>query len=211
MFNRELIDSFNKLRYQLYTDDIRNSLGKRTRFRNRFRTTQGKLLILLRVCNFLERLQMPLISHLPFRLFRYLCMKKLYQVQACLLVEISHHTKIGVGLYLPHPNGVIIHPNTVIGNNCMILQQVTIGNNIAKGKDNLAVIGDNVMIGAGAKIIGPCKIGNNVVIGANAVVTKDVPNNSVVGGIPAKLISHNVPPPHNGHYVSYDEFIAQSR
>lgn len=103
-------------------------------------------------------------------------------------VEISPYTKIGKGLYLPHINGIIIHPKTIIGNHCTILQQVTIGNNIKKGKDNLAVIGNKVVIGAGAKIIGPCKIEDNVIIGANAVVTKDIASNSIVAGVPARVI-----------------------
>jgi len=106
-------------------------------------------------------------------------------------IEISSSMKLGKKLYLPHPNGIIIHPKTIIGDNCRILQQVTIGNNISKGKDNLPVIGNNVTIGAGAKIIGPCKIGNNVVIGANSVVVKDIPDNYIVAGVPAKIIRVN--------------------
>ncbi len=82
--------------------------------------------------------------------------------------------------HLPHGlNGIIIHPETVVGENCTIYQQVT----IAGKNGRSAEIGDNVSIGAGAKIIGGVKIGSNVIIGANTVVTKDCPDNSkVVGG-----------------------------
>jgi len=82
---------------------------------------------------------------------------------------------------LPHHlNGIIVSHNAVIGNNCTIFHQVTIGSNF---KNNDAPeIGNNVIIGAGAKLIGNIKIGNNVKIGANAVVTKDVPDNKTVIG-----------------------------
>jgi serine O-acetyltransferase len=73
------------------------------------------------------------------------------------------------------------------GKNCTIYQNVTIA-----GKDNFEpVIGDNVVIGAGAVIIGNVNIGNNVIVGANAVVTKDFPDNCTVGGVPARIIKVN--------------------
>ena len=100
-------------------------------------------------------------------------------------IELNQHTKIGYGLRLPHKGGIVIHPAAVIGNNCEIMQGVTIGNNILKDRDAVATIGDNVLICAGAKIIGAVTIGNNVVIGANAVVTKDVPDGTIVAGVPA--------------------------
>ena len=71
-----------------------------------------------------------------------------------------------------------------IGNNCMINQQVTIG--WANG--GAPVIGDNVWIASGAKVLGPVTIGNDVIIGANAVVIKDIPAHSIVAGVPAKII-----------------------
>lgn len=70
-----------------------------------------------------------------------------------------------------------------MGENCQIYQQVTIGNN-----GGIPTIGNNVEICAGAKVIGPITIGDDVVIGANAVVTKNIPSHSVVVGIPAKII-----------------------
>lgn len=85
---------------------------------------------------------------------------------------------------LPHGlNGIIIHPRVKIGKNCTIYQQVTIG----KGTHNPATIGDNCIIGAGAKIIGDVKIGNNVTIGANCVVIKDIPDNCTAVGVPAEV------------------------
>lgn len=86
---------------------------------------------------------------------------------------------------LPHHlNGIIISHKAKIGANCIICQQVTIAE---KGYD-AATIGDNVLLGAGAKILGGIKIGNNAKIGANAVVLQDVPDNCTAVGNPAKII-----------------------
>jgi serine O-acetyltransferase len=86
-------------------------------------------------------------------------------------------------------NGIIISDKAIIGRNVIIRQQVTIG---TKTQDEMApIIGDDVVIGAGAKIIGEIRIGKNAVIGANAVVVHDVPDNCIVGGVPAKIIGYN--------------------
>lgn len=98
--------------------------------------------------------------------------------------DIPLRTRIGGGLLLPHPNGIVIHPDVTIGPNCLIFQQVTVG----ATERGVPIIGGHVDIGAGAKIIGPIRIGSHSVIGANAVVTRDVPAGSVVAGIPARVI-----------------------
>ena len=90
--------------------------------------------------------------------------------------------------------GVVVHEKAVIGRNTQILQHVTIGGNMGKKKviegieASAPVIGENVVIGAGAKILGPVKIGDNAKIGAGAVVMIDVPEGGVAVGVPAKLI-----------------------
>ena len=92
--------------------------------------------------------------------------------------------RIGPGLFLQHCFSTIIVADS-IGENCWINQQVTIG----YSKDERApIIGDNVNINAGAKVIGSIRIGNNVKIGANAVVVKDVPDNCTVVGVPAYIV-----------------------
>lgn len=80
----------------------------------------------------------------------------------------------------------MIHSTAVIGDNARIFHQVTIG---IKDKGTAARIGDNVLIGAGAKVIGDVSIGNDVAIGANSVVTKSFENDKVIAGIPAKIIN----------------------
>lgn len=100
--------------------------------------------------------------------------------QECLYIKTS---QIGGGLYIQHGFATIITAES-IGKNVWINQQVTIGYN----GDKAPIIGDNVVIYAGAKVVGGVRVGNNVTIGANAVVTKDIPDNSVVGGVPAKII-----------------------
>ena len=94
---------------------------------------------------------------------------------------------------LPHGfHGVFISKDAKIGKDVTIYHQVTIGSIESKGSKHpgAPVIGNNVLIGAGAKILGGITIGNNVKIGANAVVVDDVPNNCVVVGVPGKVIKH---------------------
>lgn len=86
--------------------------------------------------------------------------------------------------------GIVIHPNAIIGEYNVIRQHVSIGTNAKSGEGSLApVIGNHVMIGAGACILGNITIGNNVTIGANAVVLDDVPDNCIAVGVPARIIN----------------------
>ena len=87
---------------------------------------------------------------------------------------------------------VVIHARTVIGKNCTIGTCVTIGGK--SGWFEVPVIGDNVQISSGTKILGPIHIGSNVFIGANSVVTRDVPSNCVVAGVPARILRENMTP-----------------
>ena len=100
-------------------------------------------------------------------------------------LDIPARTEIGAGLCIHHPQNIIVAPTTTIGENCTIYHGVTVGRGPMPGTPK---IGDNVVIYAGAKILGGITIGDNVEIGANAVVTRDVPSNSVVSAPTARAI-----------------------
>ena len=103
-------------------------------------------------------------------------------------IEIHPGAKIGKRFFIDHGMGVVIGETTEIGDDVTIYHQVTLGGVSTKKGKRHPTIGNNVVIGAGAKILGPIKIGNNVKIGANSVVIKDVPDNSTVVGIPGKIV-----------------------
>jgi serine O-acetyltransferase len=113
----------------------------------------------------------------------------LYHLTFKLGILIPHSTSIGSGFYLGHFGGIIIHEKSKIGKNCNISHGVTIGQANRGRNRGYPTLGNNIYIGPGAKIVGAVKIGNNVAIGANCVVTKDIPDNSVVVGVPGKIIS----------------------
>lgn len=97
--------------------------------------------------------------------------------------DIPLTCRIGGGLLLPHPNGIVIHPDAEVGPNCLILHQVTLAN-----VDGVPSVGGHVDIGAGAKLLGPIRIGDHAQIGANAVVLTDVPAGATAVGIPARIL-----------------------
>ncbi len=104
-------------------------------------------------------------------------------------VEIHPGAKIGKGLLIDHGAGVVIGETAVVGDNCTIYQGVTLG---GTGKDvgkRHPTIGNNVMIGSGAKVLGPVKVGDNSKIAAGAVVLNEVPADSTAVGVPARVIS----------------------
>lgn len=133
-------------------------------------------IIFYRIGNFCHKYKIPFVS-----IFMKLIIRIIYNC------AIDCSTIIGKKTFLAYGGiGVVIHKKSVIGSNVNIGQQVTIGGK--SGNPNLPVIGNNVFIGAGAKILGDVKIGDNVIIGANSVVIKDVLANTTVAGIPARVI-----------------------
>lgn len=104
-------------------------------------------------------------------------------------VEISPMAQIGPGFRLVHSLGTVIGNNSVVGENCTIYQQVTLGTaNVQKGRVDYPVIEDGVVLYAGSKIIGGIRVGKGAVVAANAVVLWDVEEGTTVGGIPAKRL-----------------------
>ena len=104
-------------------------------------------------------------------------------------IEIHPGAKIGRRLFIDHGMGIVIGETSTIGDDCTIYHSATLGGT-GKDKDKRHPdLGNNVMVGAGAKILGPIKIGNNVKIGANAVVLKNVSDDRTVVGIPGRIIN----------------------
>lgn len=103
-------------------------------------------------------------------------------------IEIHPAATIGEGLFIDHGVGVVIGETAEIGKNCTIYQGVTLG---GTGKDHgkrHPTLGDNVLVGAGAKVLGPVKIGNNVRIAAGAVVLDNIPDDCTAVGVPARVV-----------------------
>jgi serine O-acetyltransferase len=106
-------------------------------------------------------------------------------------IEIHPGAEIGKDFFIDHGSGTVIGETSVIGANVTIYQNVSLGGTSLKQEKRHPTVGNNVVIGAGAKLLGPIIIGDNVRIGANSVVTKDVPPNSVVVGVPGRIVSRN--------------------
>ncbi|MFH1798106.1 MAG: serine O-acetyltransferase EpsC [Candidatus Omnitrophota bacterium] len=102
-------------------------------------------------------------------------------------IEIHPGARIGKGLFIDHGMGVVIGETAVIGDNVTLFQGVTLGGTGKEKGKRHPTLGDNVVVGAGAKILGNIEIGNNVLIGANAVVLRDVPPDSTVVGVPGRV------------------------
>lgn len=133
-----------------------------------------------RISHFLWRCHVPLLPKMITMAIRF-----------GFAAYIPHSATIGKGVVLGY-NGlcIVIHGRTVIGDGSHIDQQVTIGG--TSKKVEVPVLGKNVYVGAGAKILGPVTIGDDVVIGANAVVVTSIPSHSLAVGVPAKVIKSGI-------------------
>lgn len=100
-------------------------------------------------------------------------------------VDINREATIAPSVRLPHPNGVVIHRDAVVEDDCLIMQQVTLGQTAKPGAPHVC---RGAYIGAGAKVLGAVRIGRNARVGANAVVLADVPDNCTAVGVPARII-----------------------
>ncbi|WP_297517224.1 serine acetyltransferase [Flavobacterium sp.] len=126
--------------------------------------------------------------------FRMLVMLPMYVwqkgVEIMTGISIPASAQIGHSFYMAHFGGIILNSNTIIGNNCNISQGVTIGVSGLGVKRGVPIIGNNVYIGANAVIAGKISISDNSLIGACSLVSSDVPENGVVVGVPAILVSN---------------------
>ena len=138
-------------------------------------------ILIHRINHFLWGIHIPVIPRLLSHAMRFLTG-----------IEIHPAAKIGAGFFIDHGMGVVIGETSEIGENVLLYQGVTLGGTgKEKGKRHPA-LGNNVVVGAGTKILGPITIGNNVKIGANSVVLKSIPDNSIVVGVPGRITKKKI-------------------
>lgn len=133
-------------------------------------------LVFHKISSFLLKARIPLLPRWVSQLGRFFTG-----------IEIHPGAKIGNGFFIDHGMGVVIGETTIIGDNVTIYQGVTLGGTGKEKGKRHPTIGNNVVIGAGAKVLGNIEIGDNSYIGSNAVVIKDVPANSTVVGVPGRI------------------------
>jgi serine O-acetyltransferase len=137
-------------------------------------------LIYHRIAHFLHRCGLTLLPRLVSQFSRWFTG-----------IEIHPGAKIGEGLFIDHGMGVVIGETTELGDNVTIYQGVTLGGTGKEKGKRHPTIGNNVVIGAGAKVLGPIEIGANSRIGAGSVVLRPVPPGATVVGIPGRVVFHN--------------------
>ena len=128
------------------------------------------------------------IAHVLYKMGLYFTARMLSQISRWMTgIEIHPGAKIGKCFFIDHGMGVVIGETAIVGDNVLLYQGVTLGGTgLTKGKRH-PTIGNNVVIGAGAKVLGDITVGDNSYIGANAVVIKDVPANSTIVGVPGRI------------------------
>jgi serine O-acetyltransferase len=108
-------------------------------------------------------------------------------------IEIHPGAQIGEGFFIDHGMGIVIGETTEIGNNCAIYQEVTLGGTSTKRVKRHPTLGNGVVVGAGAKLIGAINVGDNARIGAGSVVVTNVPPNATVIGVPGHIVAYHDP------------------
>ena len=139
------------------------------------------LLIWFRLCHYFMSRKYRLLhmgSKFFFKIYQYICG-----------IHMDEHCQVGGGIIFEHHSNIAISVGSTLGDNVTIFQGCTIGKNFGGKHCGYPTIGNNVILFAGCKVLGKIKVGNNVIVGANSVVTHDVPDNCVVAGVPAKIIS----------------------
>jgi len=130
-----------------------------------------------RIAHFLWKIKIPFFPRLISQISRFLTG-----------IEIHPGAQIGKGFFIDHGAGVVIGETTVIGDNVTLFQGVTLGGTGKEKGKRHPTLGNNIVVGAGAKVLGNITIGDNSYIGANSVVLKDVPANSTVVGVPGQVV-----------------------
>lgn len=169
-----------------YLEQDRIALGKSRKRPRIIGDYIWKYQILLRKTEYIVNCKKGIIYKLPIAIKKYILHRKGMKLGGYSIPLNS----FGPGLSIAHYGSIVVNNSCKIGKNCRIHEGVTIG--ATNGDPQAAIIGDNIFIGTGAKIIGNIEIGNNIAIGANSVVTKSfIEDGITIGGVPAKKISNN--------------------
>jgi serine O-acetyltransferase len=139
-----------------------------------------KAILLHRIAHFFWKINMPFVPRYLSEVTRELTG-----------IEIHPGADIGKDFFIDHGGGVVIGETAKIGDNVTIYQGVVLGGTMTDPVKRHPTLGNNIVVGTGAKLLGPITIGDNVRIGANSVVVQDIPSNSVVVGVPGKIISRD--------------------
>lgn len=148
-------------------------------------------LLFHRIAHWLDTLGLPFIPRLISHVARFLTG-----------IEIHPGATIGQGVFIDHGMGVVIGQTAIVGDYCLIYQGVTLGGTGKESGKRHPTLGENVVVGAGAKILGNIQLGNNVRIGAGSVVLRDVPSNCTVVGVPGRVVYRSgvrIEPLEHGH------------
>lgn len=140
-----------------------------------------------RLFHYLWNLDLGILS-CPLKIIIRFCA---YLIRMITGIEIHPGAKLGKNFFIDHGAGVVIGETTIVGDNVTIYQGVTLGGVSVKKEKRHPTLGSNIIVGAGAKILGNISIGDYVQVGANSVVVRDVPSNSTVAGIPGRILKMN--------------------
>jgi|TARA_B110000240_G_C13409046_1_gene414375 putative colanic acid biosynthesis acetyltransferase WcaB len=150
-----------------------------------FSSSKGRFIMLnYRIASYINKRKF-----LKLMFFPYLILHRIF-FDWILGVEININAKIGSGFRLFHGQGLVINGDSIVGNNCLFRNGITLGTKLNQNGElsKAPILGHNVCVGSNTVIIGEVTIGNNVVIGAGSVVVKSFPSNTVIAGNPAKII-----------------------
>ena len=178
-----MIKNKNDLLYYLEADKVALGISKKKPFVFSNSDIIWRFEILLRKTEYYYN-KVDAFSKLLFKIYSFFLGRLSLKLSFSIPLNV-----FGPGLSIAHYGTIVVNKNAKIGKNCRIQEGVNIG--ATNGNNEAPLLGDNIFIGTGAKLLGNIKIGNNVCIGANAVVTKSFPDNITIAGVPAKKISDN--------------------
>ncbi|TFF87989.1 MAG: serine O-acetyltransferase [Promethearchaeota archaeon] len=182
--DREEIDTNLQLILDFFISDVSAAFNKDPAAHNLLEVLTSypgiKAVLIYRIAHFFWSIGMPFVPRYLSEISREITG-----------IEIHPGAKIGSEFFIDHGGGVVIGETAEIGNNVTIYQGVVLGGTTTKQIKRHPTLGNNIVVGTGAKLLGPITIGNNVKIGANSVVIKDIPANSVVVGVPGRIIIRN--------------------